>query len=129
MKNIFYFTETIIKMDEFLRNTGNRYRVVSQRPYLDSNGKTGKQGTTFTLMITTDNTNYGIDASTGKERDNNVFENFEATILDGVTHHDEIKKGDYVKLNGFIKELSFVIKFDWILRFSGIEKIEGAKNA
>ena len=122
MKNIWKFTETVIRIDEFLKNTGNKYRLVNQKPYLDNSGKAGNVGTTLTLMILEDSTDYGIDQNTGNPRENNVYENFEVTILDGVTYHADLKKGDLVSLSGFIPELSFAIGFDWILRFKNIQK-------
>lgn len=128
MKNIFVFTKKIILIEDFLKNTGNKFKVVSQRTYFDSKGKAGKQGTTFTLMILQDETDYGIDSSTGLPRENNIFENFDVTILDGKIHHDDIKKGDTVRLNGFLEELSFVLDYSWILRFSEIQKLNVGNN-
>ncbi len=125
MKNIFKFVETRINIDEFLKNTKNKYKVVSQRPYLDSNGKAGKKGCTFTLLILHDETDYGIDSKTGIPRDNNVFETFDVTVLNDVLYYDDLKKGDHVRLLNFIPEKSFAIDFNWILRFEGIEKIGG----
>jgi hypothetical protein len=130
MKNVNKFVKTVIEMETFLKNTGNRYKVVSQRPYMDHSGKAGSKGATFTLLILEDSTDYGIDSRTGIQRDNNVYETFDVTILDGITHHGNLKKGDMVSLHGFIGDLSYAIDFNLILRFSSIQKINerGNKN-
>lgn len=123
MKNINKFVKTVIDMDTFLKNTGNKYKVVSQNPFMDNSGKAGSKGTTFTLLILEDSTDYGIDKRTGIQKDNNVFETFDVTILDGTTRHITLKKGDLVSLEGFIPELSYAIDFNLILRFRTIRKI------
>lgn len=124
--NAWVFTETNFKAAEFLENTGNRYRLVAQRPYVSKKDPT-ENGVTITLSITKDNTDYGQDKKTGFPRDNNILNTFDATILNNKDRID-IEKGDYVKLGDFIQEKSFVIGFDLILRFGSVEKIDVQKK-
>lgn len=49
--NAWVFTETKFKTEEFLKNTGNMYRLVSQRPYVSKKDPTEK-GVTLRLLIT-----------------------------------------------------------------------------
>ena len=122
MKNAFRFTKTVILADVFLKNTGNRYMVVAQAPYLDEKGKIGSVGTILTLMIQEDSTDYGIDKNTQRARDNNVYETFDVTILNGRTHLD-VQKGDFVGLDGFDEDHSYFIDNNLILRFKGCHKL------
>src|SRR5690625_4671248 len=98
--NSWVFTETRFKAEEFLNNTGNAFRLVSQRPYASK--------------------------KKGYERDNNIINTFDVTILNNKDYVD-IKKGEYLKLIEFIPEKSFVIGFDLILRFKDVEKINVKK--
>ncbi|MEK3936937.1 MULTISPECIES: hypothetical protein [Sporosarcina] len=119
--NAWVFTETKFKAEEFLKNTGNMYRLVSQRPYI-SKKDPDEKGITLTLSITKDETEYGIDKKTGMKRDNNILNTFDVTVLNG-KERIEVSKGEYVRLIDFINEKSFVIGFDLILRFKNVEKI------
>ncbi|WP_062196914.1 hypothetical protein [Massilibacterium senegalense] len=119
--NAWVFTETKFKADEFLTNTQNIYRLVSQRPYI-SKKEPNEKGVTLTLSITKDNTDYGLDKKTGIKRDNNILNTFDVTVLNG-KEHINVNKGEYVRLIDFIHEKSFVIGFDLILRFRDVEKI------
>lgn len=124
--NAWVFTETHFKAEEFLRNTHNLYRLVSQRPYT-SKKDPNESGVTLTLLITQDETEYGIDKKSGLERDNNVLNTFDVTVLNNKISID-VQKGEYVKLIGFIPEKSFVIEFDLILRFEDVEKVNVSKK-
>lgn len=124
MKNMFIFTKTLFNADAFLEATDNKYRFVAQKPYYDKSGKTGIQGTTLTLSILVDHADYGVDKNTGEQRDNNQYENFDVTILNGQTHLD-LKKGDIVALKDYDSEHSHVVNFDIIMRFKGYEKLKG----
>lgn len=119
--NAWVFTETKFKAKEFLTNTGNMYRLVSQRPYV-SKKEPDEKGVTLTLAITKDSTDYGSDKKTALKRDNNILNTFDVTILNG-KEHISVKKGEYVRLIDFIPEKSFIIGFDLILRFKDVEKI------
>lgn len=119
--NAWVFTETKFKAEEFLKNTGNMYRLVSQRPYVSKKDPTEK-GVTLRLLITKDDTDYGSDKKTGLKRDSNTLNNFDVTILNG-KEHINVQKGDYVRLIDFLHEKSFVIGFDMVLRFRDVEKI------
>jgi hypothetical protein len=127
MKNTWKFTQTLFDAQTFLANTGNHYRVVAQQPYLDRKGTAGCKGTVLTLTILEDSTDYGADKETGVKRDNNQFENFDVTILNGQIHQDLVK-GDFISLEGYDQENSYVVGFDLILRFKGFRK-ENKKNA
>lgn len=124
--NAWAFTETQFKAEEFLNNTGNLFRLVSQRPHV-SKKDPNEIGVTLTLQITKDNTDYGIDKKTGFERDNNVLNTFDVTVLNNQDRLD-IQKGEYLTLVGFIAEKSYVIGFDLILRFQDAEKVNVKKN-
>ncbi|HLQ83388.1 MAG TPA: hypothetical protein VK121_06075 [Pseudogracilibacillus sp.] len=121
ISNAWVFTETRFKAEEFLANTKNIYRFVSQRPYASKNNPEDV-GVTITLLIIKDSTDYGFDKKTGLKRDNNTLNSFDVTILNGKDSLD-ISKGDEVKLIDFIPEKSFVIGFDLILRFKEVKKI------
>lgn len=119
--NAWVFTETNFKAEVFLNNTGNIFRLVSQRPYV-SKKEPDEKGVTVTLQITKDNTDYGVDKKTGFKRDNNILNTFDVTVLNNEERLD-IQKGDYLRLIDFIPEKSFVIGFDLILRFKDVEKV------
>lgn len=119
ISNAWTFTETNFKAEEFLNNTENIFRLVSQRPYV-SKKDPNEKGVTLTLQITKDNTDYGVDKKNGFKRDNNVLNTFDVTVLNNSDRVD-INKGDYVRLIEFIQEKSFVIGFDLILRFRDVE--------
>lgn len=119
--NAWVFTETKFKAEEFLNNTGNIYRLVSQRPYV-SKKEPDEKGVTLTLLITKDETDYGIDKKTGMNRDNNTLNTFDVTVLNSKEYID-VKKGEHVRLIDFIPEKSFIIGFDLILRFKDVEKV------
>lgn len=80
--NAWVFTNTIFKAEEFLANTHNLYRLVSQRPYTNKKDP-NESGVTLTLLITKDDTDYGVDKISGLKRENNVLNTFETTILNG----------------------------------------------
>ena len=119
--NAWVFTVTNFKAEEQLTNTHNLFRLVSQRPYT-SKKDPSESGVTLTLLITKDDTEYGIDKKSGLERDNNVLNTFDVTVLNKRTSID-VKKGEYVKLINYIPQKSFVIEFDLILRFEDVEKV------
>lgn len=119
--NAWVFTETKFKADEFLKNTHNMYKVVSQRPYV-SKKNPDEKGISLTLLIVQDDTDYGVDKKTGLKRDNNTLNTFDVTVLNGKDRIDA-QKGDFVSLISFDQERSFVIGFDLILRFKDVEKI------
>lgn len=119
--NAWVFTETKFKADEFLNNTGNIYRLVSQRPYA-SKKEPDEKGVTLTLLITKDETDYGVDKKTGIKRDNNTLNTFDVTVLNNKEYID-VKKGEHVRLIDLIPEKSFIIGFDLILRFKDVEKV------
>ncbi|CAM4209335.1 hypothetical protein [Lederbergia lenta] len=124
--NTWVFTETKFKADEFLTNTHNLYRLVSQRPFT-SKKDLNESGVTLTLLITKDDTEYGIDKKSGLKRDNNTLNTFDVTVLNNKTSI-EVQKGEYVRLINFIPEKSFVIEFDLILRFEDVEKVNVNKK-
>lgn len=124
--NAWVFTETNFKVDEFLNNTHNLYRLVAQRPYTSKNDPS-ESGITLTLLITKDDTDYGIDKKSGLARDNNTLNTFDVTVLNNKVSID-VQKGEYVSLINYIPEKSFVIGFDLILRFEEVEKINVKKQ-
>lgn len=119
--NAWVFTETTFKAEEFLKNTHNTFRLVSQRPYVNKKDP-NETGITLTLQISKDDTDYGNDKKTGFKRDNNILNTFDVTVLNGKDRID-VQKGEYVRLIDFDQERSFIIGFDLILRFKNVEKI------
>lgn len=124
--NAWVFTETRFKDEVFLKNTHNLYKLVSQKPYTNKKNSDEK-GVILTLSIVKDDTQYGPDKKTGIERDNNVFNTFDVTVLNGVDRID-VQKGEYVRLIDFDHEKSFIIGFDLILRFRNVEKVNVKTN-
>ena len=122
LMNTWAFTKTVIEIDKFLQNTGNHFRVVTQRPYRDRKGSL-PDGVTLTLMVLEDKTDYGLDKETGEPRDNNVFQTFDVTICCG-NNRPDLKKGDVVSLKGFMPDNSFAFDYNMILRFKEVQKIE-----
>lgn len=118
LTNIHALTQTVILMDKFQEGTGNKYKVVSSRPYTDKKGVL-PDGYTLTLKVLTDNIDYGFDKE-GTPRENNVDQNFDVTVL---AKHTPLQKGDYVALKDFDDDHSYAIGFDLILRFRDYEKI------
>jgi len=114
--NSWFFTKTLIDWLAIEKATGNQFRVVSVRPYVDKKGVL-PEGYTLTLMVLKDDFDYGVDKA-GKPRESNLFQNFDATVL---TRKQEVKKGDQVRLIGFDAEHSFAINFDLLLRFRDFE--------
>lgn len=110
--NAWNFTRTVIDWEKFSQATHNQYRVVSSRPYVDKKGVL-PNGVNLTLQVIKDDFDYGVDKE-GKPRENNLFQNFDVTIL-----NDKVvaKKGDMVQLLDFDAEHSFVIDFNMLLRF------------
>jgi len=111
------YQKTQILMEQFLKDTGNEYRVVSQRPYTDRKGRLD-DGVLLTLQITKDTGEYQ-----NENEDDMIFQNFDVTVLCG-KHHAGIKKGDMVSLHGFRDDVSYYIDFNYILRFDNVRKIE-----
>lgn len=124
--NSWVFTETKFKAEEFLKNTHNLFRLVSQKPYT-SKKNPDEKGMLLTLLITKDDTDYGNDKKTGLKRDNNALNTFDVTILNGKDRID-VQKGEYVRLIDFDHEKSFIIGFDLILRFKDVEKVNVKTN-
>jgi len=124
IQNAWVFMETRFKAEDFLKNTHNAYRFVSQRPY-KSKKNPEDTGVFLTLQIAKDDTDYGVDKKSGMKRDNNTLNSFDVTILNGKERID-LQKGDYVRLIDFLPEKSFAIGFDLILRFREVEKINVA---
>lgn len=126
IENGWVFTDTIFKHEEFLNNTGNVFKLVSQKPYISKKNPEDK-GVNVSLSILKDITDYGHDKTTGRKREDNTLNSFDVTILNDKQYLD-LSKGDYVRLVDFIPEKSFVIGFDFILRFKGIEKVNVSKK-
>lgn len=126
LENGWVFTDTVFKHEEFLKNTGNVYKLVSQKPY-KSKKNPEDIGVTVSLHILKDETDYGYDKTTGRKREDNSMNSFNVTILNGEQALD-LSKGEYVRLIEYIPEKSFVIGFDFILRFKGIEKVNVNKK-
>ncbi|MBK5244769.1 MAG: hypothetical protein JJE18_07055 [Eubacteriaceae bacterium] len=117
--NTWNFTKTIINWETIEKATHNIYRVVSVRPYIDKKGIL-PEGYSLTLMVTKDDYDYKLDKK-GQPRENNLYQNFDATIL---SKKKLVKKGDIIRLLDFDSEHSFAINFDLILRFKDFELVQ-----
>lgn len=120
------YTKTIVEWDKFAKDTCNQYRFVSQKRYKGKPESGLAAGATVTLQIVQDNSAPVIDKETGRPKENNVLETFNATII-GVNYPLPLSKGDFVALDGFLVEKSFYIDFDFILRFTTIKKLQPAQ--
>ncbi|WP_101773635.1 hypothetical protein [Peptostreptococcus faecalis] len=111
--NTWLFTKTVIDWEKFAKSTGETYRVVSVRDYIDKKKKLS-DGYTITVQVLKDNFDYGIDKE-GNFRESNLYQTFVVTVL---TRKEKPKKGDLIVLKNFDEQNSFVIGFDLILRFN-----------
>lgn len=123
-----FFTEKRVLGEELKKSFGNDFIFVTSRPYIDKKGIL-PNGFTATLQVVHDSNDYGVDSRTGKPRDNNVFQTFDVTILDG-TDGTQFQKGQHVRLGKFRGDISFEINFELILRYESMEAItnEQTKN-
>lgn len=118
--NTFVYTRTVIDWDKMAEALHNQFRVVSSRLYADKKGIL-PEGVTLTLTVLKDDFDYGIDKKNGKPRENNLYQNFDVTVLN--RNHD-FKKGDVIRLIGFDAENSFAIGYDLLMRFKDAELIQ-----
>jgi len=109
------YQETRVLGDQFIADTGNEYRVVTQRPYKDKKNRL-PDGILLTLQITKDLNQYQ------NGEDDMTLGTFDAYVLCG-THDMGLKKGDLVSLHDFREDVSYYIDFNYILRFGGVKKI------
>lgn len=119
IQNSWVYTHTEFDAEKFLRATRNLFQLVSQRPFV-SKKNPDEKGVLVTLLITHDDTDYGVDKN-GNKRDNNVLNTFDVTILNGESSIP-FRKGEKVSLGNYLPEKSYVIGFDLILRFNSIRK-------
>ena len=123
IQNGYRYVKTVVDGDKILNDFGNQFRVVAQKPYKGNPEKGLAAGATVTLQIIRDNSAPIIDKTTGKPKDNNMFETFDATII-GATYPLPLNKGDYVALSNFMADVSYPIDFNFILRFGAIKKLQ-----
>lgn len=114
------YAHTVVEGEKMTDDFGNRFYVVSRRPYKGNPEKGLAPGLTLTLQILEDHSEPRFDKQ-GNQLDNHVFDTFDVTIV-GCT--EDVKKGDLVALEGFLPEHSYYIDFNLILRFSGIKKLQ-----
>lgn len=129
MNNQTKFTETLIKADELAKVTGNKYRVLSTRPYEGKNDL--PNGITMELLIMEDHAPagyYGMKKD-GSPREGVIYQNLTVTIANGEKDKmmKEIHAGDMISLHDFDQEHSYLINHDLILRYRAYKKI-GASN-
>ena len=118
----YLFTHTVIDIDKLLSGTHNEYRVVSTRRYSDKKGIL-PEGISVTLQIIKDDIDYGY-TKTGEPRENNLYQNFDVTILDASL---SLAKGDIIQLIDFVPEHSFAVGFDLLLRFKSAKVLKPAE--
>ena len=119
LTNLWFFIINKFDWEKFAKVTHNQYRVVSSRPYVDSKGKL-PDGYKITLQVIQDDYDYGIDKN-GVQRENNVFQNFEVTVLN---RKQPVKKGSIITLKDFDIENSYVFDYNIILRFKDFEVVK-----
>lgn len=127
LSNVSRYTKVVIDWGLMSSDFDGVFRVVSQRPYKGKPEAGLAPGTTFTLQVVEDKAPPVIDKTTGKPKENNVFETFEATVV-GQEYPAPFRKGDYVELDGFMPEASFYIDFNLILRFQAIQATSAPKG-
>ena len=117
------YTRTLVLGEDFLKDTGNKYQFVSQKPYKGKVDADGNEvipaGVTCTLMIVEDHSDPVVDKNTGEIKENNELQTFDATII-GVQYPLALKKRDFVSLGNFMEEISYYVDFHFILRFGKI---------
>ena len=118
LTNIYALTRTVILADMFLKGTGDKYKVVSARPYPDKKGVL-PDDYRLTLKVLTDSIDYDFDKN-DNPRENNVDQNFDVTVL---AKHTPLKKGYYLSLKDFDEQHSYAIGFELILRYKNYEKL------
>lgn len=119
--NPYHYAHTVIDGDKMLKDHGNHYRLIGQKPYKGKPEKGLAAGTTVTLQVMEDHADPGIDKKTGQPKENNMLQVFDATIV-GANFPLPYTKGDEISLGGFMPEASFYIDFHLILRFTEIRK-------
>lgn len=132
LNNGYRYVKNVIDIDKLLKDTGNKYRLISQRGFKGKRNEKGEivipEGTTLGLQILEDHSEPVIDKNTGEAKPDNVFETFEVTIV-GVQYPLPIKKGSLVRLYDFMPEFSFYINYNFVLRFGRVEEIKDGKDA
>jgi len=132
LNNGYRYVRNIIEIEKLLKDTGNKYRLISQRNFKGKTNEKGEivipEGTTLGLQILEDQSEPVIDKNTGEPKPDNVFETFEVTIV-GVQYPLPIKKGSLVRLYDFMPEFSFYINYNFVLRFGRVEEIKDGKDA
>lgn len=109
--------------NKMLKDFGNHFLYVSQKPYKGNPEKGLLAGSTVTLQILQDNSEPVVDKKTGQVKEDNRLETFEATII-GAKYPLPFTKGDHVALGDFMMDVSHFIDFDFILRFGSIKKLQ-----
>ena len=130
MNNQTKFTETLIKADELAKVTGNKYRVLSTRPYEGKNDL--PNGITMELLIMEDHAPagyYGMKKD-GSPREGVIYQNLTVTIANGEKDKmmKEIHAGDEIALYDLDQDHSYFINYELILRFRKYKKINEKDN-
>ncbi|CAI2637956.1 hypothetical protein AKUH3B203J_11810 [Apilactobacillus kunkeei] len=126
LQNAWIYTRTTFNDNLFKENTNNQFIFVSQRPYANKKDAS-ETGTTLTLQVVIDKGKYGVDKKTNLERDNNVYNTFDVTILNN-RQHIEAKKGDTIRLGELIQDKTYVFDFNLILRYKSVQVIPRANK-
>lgn len=131
LNNGYRYVKMCIEIEKFLKDTGNKYRLISQRYFKGKIKENGEivipEGVTLGLQILEDNSEPVIDKNTGEQKPDNVLETFEVTIV-GAQYPLPIKKWSMVRLYDFMPEVSFYINYNFILRFGRVEEIKEGKD-
>ena len=86
LKHLTRYVKQIVAGEKLITDLGNRFLVISQRPYKGKTNDIGEvitpAGATFTVQALDDFSDPIIDKETGEVMDNNALETFDVTIID-----------------------------------------------
>lgn len=125
IKNAFRYVRTEVDGEKFLKDTGNKYMLISQSPFKGKENENGEvilpTGVKVRLQIMEDFSEAIMNRKTGEIMEDNRLETFEATVV-GCDYPLPFQRGEMVSLEGFLPEFSYYIDHNFILRFRKIEE-------
>ena len=131
LNNGYRYVKNIIDIEKFLKDTRNKYLLISQRRFKGKTRENGEivipEGATLSLQILEDHSEPVIGENTGERKPDCVLQAFDVSFV-GVLYPLSIKEGSVVRLYDFIPEFSFYINYNFILRFGRVEEIKDSKD-
>ena len=130
MNNSSKFVKTVIKIDDLMRITGNKFKVLATKPYEGKNDI--KPGITLDLLILEDNAPAGYYGTKpdGSPKEGIMFQNIRVTVCNGEKDKSmaDLKAGDDISLYDFDENHSYFIDYNMILRFGRYEKVGAPRD-